>query len=765
VFTVIDGLLFRPRVAYDPATFVDLQIDTADASGRKAGLPFVSLDDYEAYARATSLRDVAAWTPAHASLGEAVAGSDYIPLVVTCNFFAAFGPERPILGRRLVPDDCTREAPPVVVIGEDLWRTALSANPDIIGASLTLNRRPFHVVGVMPSGYAGQLRSGIWVPLPSAGAFFGGRDLFRERSTAWLLGVVGRLRAGASRASAASELEVIAHRLDASAPGRSTTVRVTNGAMIDTPGIREAAGWGVPLVLAGPSLVLLIACANVAMLLLSRSAARQHEMAVRVSLGASRARLLRMLVTESALLAALAVPPSLVVAYAGPAVIRSLVPTLPYYPFAVDSTVLAYILGITLFAGGAASVAPAIESLKKDVKAALHGQEAAADSVFRWRPRDVLMAAQVSMSLVLLVGAGVFVHAEWRLLAADPGYEIEHVMQVAPRISIPPHTPESASLFYQGFQQRVLAVPGVRGVGYARGTADDDSARAGVQTIVAVSSGAAATTSVAVVSSQYFRTLKIPLVSGAPFADDGTVTSSVLVSESLGRALWGRRVPVGEAARLGDTVVEIAGVVGDVQSLTAGGERAVYRPAGPPRAGDAMYVGFDGPEIETARAVRDAIAALDTYAVAPARTLASMRRERAAKFFVLVEMVLSLGVIALALGVSGIYGVVSFAVGRRTREMGIRIALGATRGDIMRLVLSSGAVPVFAGVAAGIALALMGSRTLERVFAGTPVRFDGWDPIVYAGVIALLAVTAAAAMVGPARRAASADPVHALRQS
>jgi ABC-type antimicrobial peptide transport system permease subunit len=178
-----------------------------------------------------------------------------------------------------------------------------------------------------------------------------------------------------------------------------------------------------------------------------------------------------------------------------------------------------------------------------------------------------------------------------------------------------------------------------------------------------------------------------------------------------------------------------------------------------------MYAAFDGAEAETARAIRDAIAALDPDAVAQPQTLAAIRRDQASKFMPIVEMVLGLGVTALALGVAGIYSVVSFMVGRRTREMGIRIALGATRADIVRLVLSSGVAPIAVGAGAGLALALIGSRTLARVFANTPVRMDPWDLTVYIGVIVVLSVAAVGAMISPARRAATADPVHALRQT
>ena len=503
VFTVIDGLLFRPRVAHDPASFVEVQVDRTDATTGRLAAPLISLREYEAIARAGSLRAVAAWTPIHAALGDQPRGREAIPLLVSCNFFATYGQDTPLLGRVFRPDDCTAvDAPPPVVIGEDLWRTSLAGNPSVVGTSLLLNQRPFTVIGVMPSGYAGQLRGPIWMPLSAAWMFYGGRDPVRELSTPWLLGVVGRLRADASRTTAAAELAVIARQLDATAANQRTTIRITTGAMIDTPVVREAAGWVVPLIMAAPAVVLLIACANVALLLLSRSMARSHEVAVRISLGASPRRLLQMLLVESALLAAMAAPPGLAMAYAAPRLLRALIPALPYYPFGLDAAVFAYVIGITLFAGIAAGIAPAIESLKRNVSAALHSHEAVPGAT-GWRARDVLVAAQVCMSLALLVGAGLFLRAEARLLSANPGYDADGVMTVVPRVTIPPHTAESAATFYQTFMLRARGNPSVRAIAWARGSADDSAVSSATATIVA-DSGSITSALVSIVSSEYF---------------------------------------------------------------------------------------------------------------------------------------------------------------------------------------------------------------------------------------------------------------------
>jgi putative ABC transport system permease protein len=763
VFTVIDGLMFRPRVAHDPSSFVELTEEVTDTNGHGGATPLISLRDYHAFAGAASLHDVAAWTPVHAAVGSALnRTAEQVPLLVTCNFFTAYGPDRPLLGRTFRSDDCDHaDAPPIAIIGEDLWRTTLNADPNVVGTSLLLNNRPFTIVGVMASGYSGQLRAPIWIPLPTAPLFYGGRDLPRETDKAWLLGVVGRLRPGASRESAAAELAVIARQLDVSTPNRRTTIHVTNGATINEPVVQSAASWIVPLIMVAPSLVLLIACANVAVLLLSRSAARQQEIAIRISLGASRARLMRMLIAESALLAAIAAPPSLAVAYAAPKVFRTLIPQLPYYPFAIDTSVIAYVAGVALVAAMAASIAPALESLKKDVNAALHHHDALPGAI-GWHARDVLMAAQVGLCLVLLFAAGVFLHAEFRLLAASPGYELDRVMLVVPHVGVPPHTPASVQSFYRAFNERVLGIPGVRTVAYTRALSDESFTQ--TETIVAVTTGVTATPVFSTVSSAYFHTLQIPVLAGTVFGDDVVAATPVIVSESLARLLWPGHAPLGERARIDDTEVTVVAVVRDVQSASSGvGERTVYRSAGPIRGGDAFYVGFEGGETQTAQSIRDAITTLDIDAAALPQTLGNIRRDQASKFMPIVELVLGLGGVALALGVTGVYGVVAFTVGRRMREMGIRIALGARRADIIRLVLSSGAAAISIGLGAGVGFALVGARTLERIFRNTPVRIDVWDPIVYPAVVVILAITTVVAMLGPARRAAAADPIHALR--
>jgi predicted permease len=740
VFTVINGLLFRPRVGHEPSSFVEVEVEP----------PLVSLQDYEAYARATSLASLTAWTPAHAE--------SMLPLLVTCNFFDVYAPAQPIVGRVLRDADCaTENGSPVAVIGEELWRSRFGADANVVGRTLPLLGHTFTVVGVLPRGYDGELRGPVWVPYTMASAFFDGRTIIREHATPWLLGMTGRLRAGVSRAAAAAELRVIAQQQDQLVPDRQTVVRVTDGSMIESPGAREQAVWVVPLVMGTVSLVLLIACLNVAVLMLSRAVARRHEIAVRISLGASRARLLQMLLTESLVVASLAAAPSLYVAWTVPRLLKALIPNLPYYPFAVDGAVLAFLSMATLLAGALAGVAPAIESLKGDV-AALERRWL----VGHWQPRDLLIAAQVTMSFVLLVGAAFFIRAE-RVFASNPGFEVDRVLAAVPRISHPPHTAATASAFYRSLEQQVRGIPGVVATSYADTVGGDE--RAAGAAIATAASGAPAPASVSVVTPAYFATIGLAIVRGVSF-EPSSDPSAVVVSESLARTLWPDHDPIGERLRLDRAPaapLTVVGVARDVPSLMGKpAQRVIYRSRGADAIGDALLVRFDGDEHQTADAVRAAIERLDPGASVQPRTLASIRHESADKFMRLVEMIVFLAAVALVLATIGIHGAVAFAIARRMKEIGIRVALGATTRHVVGLALWTGVKPIAAGLAIGTIASLTVAPIVARFFQNTPAHIDPFDATVYVGVGVTLATAGLAAMAAPCRRANSAEPARAL---
>jgi predicted permease len=777
-FTLIDGMLFRARVKDSPSTFV--QIDARDSTpdsadrrsgpGGRGGLPMVTRDDYAAYRdRSNALGTLAAWAPVHATLGGGAASpaQDIVPILVTCNFFTVFTTP-PIAGRVFREDECAAPGgAPVVVIGEDLWRGRYAANPTIVGTAIEVNDRPFTIVGVMPAAYDGTLRAPMWIPYTMQATFLGGRDLFREPAAAWLV-MIGRLRPGVTREAAAADLTVIARQQDQLVPGRKTMVRLTNGSLFDMMPSPALALSIVPLVMGALSLVLLIACANVTMLLLSRAAARRHEIAVRLSLGATRGRLIRMLLTEGVLLAVFAGPWSAWVAYEVPSVWKSRMPQLPFYPFQFDLRTFSYMAAITLGAGCLAALAPALEAMKGSLSASLHGENT--QSGRTWRTADLLVMAQVAMSLVLLVGAAIMVRGEEALRSAPPGFDGEHVLLATPRVTVPPYAPEAAARFYRQLTDRVRALRGVRAVGFSSAPPLGDLEDA-VETIRLRQSVRDAapdvTASVNRVTPGYFAALSIPIVRGRGFleSDAGARVRPLVVSEALARALSPAHDALGRLVEDADgRPGEIVGIAGNIASVTgdATAEAIAYAPRAADAAGDVMLVRFDGGPADTARAVRDAMRSLDANATAEPRTIAAVRQELAERFMRIVGVVVFLGAVAIGLATIGLYGVAAFAAGRRAKEMGIRIALGATRSDIARLVLWSGARPILLGLAAGMAVATPAARALERLFARLPI--DWRIAPVFTVTGALLTLVAFVAMFGPAARAATANPVRALRQ-
>ena len=775
VFNLIDGMLFRARVEHDPDTFVQIGVEYAGTKApRAAGLPFVSVQDYNAFrSAARSLRGLAAWSPAGVSVDTASgATAHHVALLVTCNFFQVYGPERPLAGRLFRPDECSADDPsPVAVIGEDLWRTQYGSDPNIIGATLLLDRRPMTIVGVMPSGYAGQLRGPIWVPFTLEPRVFGGPDLVRG-PLPWLV-MVGRLADGITRERAAAELTLIASQQDRYVAGRTTVVQLTNGSLVELPDMRGMVFWIVPLIMGSLSLVLLLACGNVTMLLLSRAAARRHEIAVRLSLGASRWQLLRMLIAESVMLAAIASAPAIGLAYALPRAVRASIPSMPFYPFRIDVGVAVYLAAVTLLAGVLASIAPAFESLRQDVSRTLQNHDAPIGGRSGVRTRDILVGAQVAICLVLLVGAGLFARSEYQLMTAAPGYEADRVLLVVPRIALARGAPDAAASLSEALRDRIETIGGVRSVAFASAPPLVRDEMGGTDIAVHVrSAGPEASVMAArnVVSPEFFSTLAIPIARGRIFqvSESAGGIRPVVVSESLARALEVAANPIGALIEIGagGEVRQIVGVAADIRSFAGhtSGDRILYDARPPRTAGDALLVRFAGDARNTAAAIRDVAASLGPDITVEPRTLKEIRAELAMKFVRIVRMVLLLGIVAVILAVIGIYAVVAFAVSRRTREMGIRSALGASRRDIVRLVLTSSVKPVAVGVAIGIVVAAFASQALAQVFRNAPVAIDSRDPLAYLAVTALLAVVAVAAMLRPAWRAAAADPIHALRR-
>jgi len=763
-FSMILGKLFQVNVA-DPGSFASVEI-VYSGEGARGTLPSrATYTDFLAFRTGDGvLGELAAWSTTFVSLDEnnpaRVRANQ-----VSCNYFKVYGPARAILGRLLFEDECRKPGEsPVAILSEELWRDRFASDAAILGKVIQLNREAFTIVGVasLPPGEHTPAR--IWVPYTMAPQLVRRQDLFAPAGPTWL-NLSGRLRAGNSRAEAQAALRVAAAQQDRLYPRRTMTIHVTNGSDFERPGIAAQTFWPITLIMGSLTLILLMICVNASMLLLARAAARRREVAIRLSLGAGRRRLLRMLLTEGLTLAVIAAAAAGWIAMQVPAALSSLFKA-GSHRAVTDWRLFAYLGMTALAAGCAAGLSPALESLKTDLATSLKGQEKPPGGI-AWTVRDLLVAAQIALSLVLLIAGGLMLRAMQRMVTADPGFETRQVLVVWSPVRMPPYTRESASIFYRTLGDRVRALPGVESIGFATSVYSGNP--------VEVSLPAEAGKGMRLVtendvSPDFFVTLGIPIVRGRGFTDPDTATAkpaTCIVSENLARSFWPGSDPLGK--RIEDksgNLLEIIGVVRDTRSsfLLHGGDAQLYRPRRPQSDDDDLLIRFSGDPAPIAAAVRAVIRQMDTEMSPASQTLQSIVDGAAGKVRPLAGIVTVVGLAAVALVATGIFGVVAFAVTQRSRELAVRIALGAKGGDIVRLVLLTGSKPVMAGMAIGLPLAMACSQVLAKAFRNGDFRIQAADPVTYVAVALLLAVVSGAAMLGPACRAAASDPLAALRQ-
>ncbi|MBO0858440.1 MAG: ABC transporter permease [Chloracidobacterium sp.] len=771
VFTALNGLIMRARVDNEPDSFIHLAPQYAGQFEQLGLDGALSLTDYQAFqSGAHSLSDLAGWAIARVKLDEDT--QSQMALMVTRNFFSVYGLERPKLGRLFLAEECAAPGgAQVAVLSEELWQSRFGADPQIIGKVISLNRRPFTIVGVTPARFSGRLRGwGIWIPYTMQPQFKGGENLFQETGKQWLT-ADGRIRPGQSRASAQAELALIARRQDQLQPGRKTTMVLTNGSLIEEPTLRAKVFWVPWLIMGALSLLLLITCVNVTLLLLAKATARRKEMAIRLALGAGRRRLARMLLTESLIFAASAGAISAWLAYQTPIFFEKTFVEAPNYPLEPNWPVFVYLAGVTLLSGCLAGLSPALEALKVNLSATLNGNvNLFGAGKTGWSGRDLLISAQVAMSMVLLVFAGIFLRAYYAMVTVDPGFEPGQVL-LAPLQAEPGrrYTAEAAALFNRALEQRVRALPGVQSVCFADappGAGGGLDANLVEIRIPGQEKGSGILSGFNIVSAEFFETFRIPIVAGRPFFETEDAASAVIVSETFARSFWGKDNSIGKAIEdeSGDQL-QVVGVARDARSNFDSVEGPqLYRHFNPRFVGSTLMIRFAGEARPTAEAVGNVIRGLDSQMIIAPQTLRSVLDKQAAKFEVVVRLILLPGLIAMLIAAIGTYSAAAFAVNHGTKEMGIRLALGATRNGIIGLVLRSGFKPIIAGLAAGLLFAAGGSIVLARVLRETPVAFEISDPLVYLAVSLLLSLAALAAMLGPARRAAKTEPMLALRQ-
>jgi len=781
MFSLVNGYLLRPWVSSEPGTLVSVFARFSGDYNLRYSDGGISQPDYARLRdSAESLSALAAYRLTNVTLSGPESGSLRAGLV-SCNLTDVLRPAPPLLGRYLAPDECTLGNPArVAVVSESAWRTRFSSAPDVLGRTIHLNRLPFTVVGVAPSlvlpGPGND--ASLWLPYTMLGQLRPSDDYFDDPRAQWL-NITGRRKPDYRLRQVEEELRAIARRADEEVPGRRTSLTVTDGALINDPDIRELAPLIFAVTLGTTTLLLLLACVNVTTLLLSRSAARQREIAVRLSLGAGRFRLVRQLITEGLVLSGVSAVFTILIVQSGPAALwHSTMPFPAPFDLTPDWRVLVYCLAVAVLTGVTAGLMPSLESFRPQVSESLKGSSGAVTTgPRRSRLRNSLVAVQVALSLLLLVQVVLFTKAQQRYFSYDPGFETHQVLNVSFESVRAGFAP--AVSFYEDIESRVKAVPGVVQTSFASLSPwwgrNSTTVREVDGTPVPITGNIDEDPARRVVSSEYFTTLDIGLIRGRVFTREELSSKSpvvpVVISEAMAQRYWPGQDPIGHQFRLGDRrpniprspiAHEVIGVSRDVQSVRFMQDDGpfYYRPLDTGEAKPAyMLVRVSGDTRFPAAAIREIVRGIDPQMALTVVTLASTVERQGEQMKPVMMYGSAAGVLALLLALTGVYAVVSFAVSQRIREIGIRTALGAQRSDVIVLILRSGAAPVIGGLAAGIGLSLSLSAFMASVFLGVNPR----DPFTLIAVPVLLLAAAVGAIWIPARRAAALDPLTSLR--
>ena len=770
IFSVVHALLLAPLPYRDADRLVFVWSDMTAAGYPRAPLSGPELADLRA--RSTTVASFGAiWANTTALTGEGDPEQLRIGLV-TDNFFEVLGAE-PALGRTFRPEDAVPGARPTILLGWPLFERRYGADPAIVGSQILVNDRPTTVVGVMPKSFRLLLPPDSSVPDSLQAWHPFGSGITRGPRGQQYLRVLGRMRAGVTLADARADIASIAARLSAEFSEYGAAGRLFNTVALQQDDVREMRPALLAL-FAGVAILLVIACVNVASLLLARAAARTKETALRLALGAGRGRLLRQCLVEGLVLALLGAIAGLPAGYA---VLRVLVALRPESLSRIDLSrfdppVVLFTVGIAFAWGLLFSMAPLLELLKADVGPSLQQQGRSAGTPVRYRARAALVVIQVCLSVVLLVGAGLLVRAFSRVQQVDPGFRADRALTFRVAVPFQRYRPPAAfNAFSRELQRAVAALPGVTGAGAISHLPYDDLPNwgGGYALETAVDTASAPNADYRTVTPGLLEMLGVRLIEGRFFteADERPV---IIVDERLARRQWPGRSALGQTLLVdpgsnGAPTVKatVVGVVAHLRlrSLVADLTEQIFFPERLVLRNPMAYVvRTDRDPAALAADVRAAIAKLDPklpiYDARPLDTY--VEAARATRRFTM-QLAAAFAAVALLLACIGVYGVLAYSVARRRHEFGVRLALGAEPRRVVMEVMREGLTLALIGSVAGVTAALAVSRLLEAQLYGVRPH----DPVSYGATVALLAAAAVVACWIPARRATQVTPMEALR--
>ncbi len=763
IFSVVYSVLLRPLPFKEPARLVMV---FSHNTRQDVSYSTLSADDLADFQKQNDVFDgisgvTGRWAFSINLSGEA---EQIFGNWVSANFFDVIG-VRPEIGRAFTNDEDRPGGAPVAVLSHEMWQQRFGGDPSVLSKTLAIGGIPARIVGVMPSGFRFIEDADVWVPAGQNPIGTRGRNVRYINS-------IARLKNGVSIQQAEAALRTIASRLEKQYPDTNTAFTTDLRFLLDH--VTHQARRTLYVLLAAVGFVLLIACANIANLLLVRSVDRQREVAVRAALGADRGRLVKQFLTESVLLSLIGATLGLVLAEWGIRALVALGPNIPRLSeIRIDSWVLAFTFLLSIGTGVVFGLVPAIQTTRSGLNETLkEGGRSGAGGAARRRLRSALVVSEVALALVLLISSGLLIRSFIRLLDVNPGYRTENIIIAGTLVPTTKYAqPQQRLDLYYSLEEKLKSVPGVIGVGaVSRFPLSGVIGSNNVTSFFVIEGQTVATgerpeIDYRIASTEYFETMGIPLIRGRKFTRQDA-TGVAIINDAAARKFWPNADPIGKRISFGNpgqpSWVTIVGIAGNIRHLGLEFEPRpeVYRPyPNNPLTGPAIAIRTAVNPRDMTALIRSELHSVESDMPITIGTIDELiERSVAQRRFSMMLLGIFAG-LAMILAIVGIYGVMSYAVTQRTNEIGLRIALGAQRGHVVNMVVGEGLVLTGCGVLLGLVLAIATTRAMS----GLLFEITSTDPLTYLGVSAILVAVAVLACYIPAFRASRVDPLVALR--